>query len=688
MKKFLLVVLLLFVAIFAMAACRGDGDAAEEVSVEVTPTPTPAPPTTPPPEVPIGGRELILAGIPDIEPSGYVVFGSGTMGDANIMWPAWTNPAPNSQARVLMFEGLDTMSRNPLNEFFPNPIVMVDGAFPQIIDNADGSRTYRFTIYTDNPFSDGRLITAYDYAGFIAFLTSPQWGLLIPNVTHAPEIAGRYDWVNGHADTLTGVRVYNESEFSVTIRAEYLPFIWEIESYMNWGPYPLHALGVEAHDDGNGVFLTGIGRVPLTNEALAAAVNGGTYTFVEIRVNEETGEEYEFDTGMIMGDGFRFRPTVFVGPYMFYDFDPSTRQITLVANPLFPGTWDGHRPRIQHVIFRRVPTPLIVDALVSGEIDMVVGQGGGATINEMLERAVGGGTHSFESYNRHGFGFINFHVDHGPTQFTSVRQAIKWLIDRDTFAEMFTLGHGVVNHGPYGLGWWYAQEAINRGMYERLIMYTYNRTRAIEILEADGWVYDAQGNAFVGPGNWATGNIRHRWVDGELMPLEIQWATFAPEDGNRITEIIDVLLPGPLEYAGISLIAYRTSDALSHLQRAINPEPEFHMFNLGMTLNPLFTPWFTYCITQIPNPNWMYVDDARALYYATRIRFMEVVTEAGRDEFIEAFIDLMEVLNYEVFQIPLYVDIWFDFIPNRLRNWHNSSLWGFPHAIQRAYIVD
>lgn len=615
-------------------------------------------------------RAEIVANRDAVTPSGQIIFGSATQSDPNIM-AGWTNIATNNHARILMFEGLGTAVSNPDREFFPNPMVMVGGNYPEIRDNADGSRTYTFEIYTDNRFSDGTFVTAYHYVGNIAFHLSPQWRLLVPSLTMFPELYGRLAFIDGDTNYLAGLRVYNDSTFSVTVGADFLPFVWEVASFMNMHPFPIHALGVAVHDSENGVYLTNLEGGTLTADAVALAVNGGAPQFALDEYDEPT------DT-IIGGDGFRFAPSVTVGPYRFGSFDSSTFQITLHTNPYFVGTWDGFLPRIETVIIRHTPQGQLIDALAGGEIDMVVGQGGGETINGMINGAVANGTHTFERYMRNGYGLIQFHVDHGATGFRSVRQAIKWLIDREEFAEMFTHGHGVVNHAPYGSAQWFAMEAYERGMLEQLILYTYNPARAIQILEADGWIYNAAGEPFVSldessdsMANAGANNFRHKRLDdGTLMSLDIYWCTFVE---NAITDVIDTLLPGPMSYVGMNLIDYRTPIALQHMTRSINgiDNPEHGMFNLGLSHAVIWSPWFVYSPDFPGTHNWAFSswdnpEHVAVFEAAERLRFMEVVTDAGRSEFVDAFMDLMILLNYEVFIIPLYVDIWFDFFPTNL----------------------
>ena len=443
MRKFLTTAVVAVSAVFVFAACGGRDDNGYDdppyqgAGGDDRPPVTQDGPAfaTTPLMAPIGSRAEILAGIPDVTPAGSINVAAGTQATPNI-WYSFDNVAVNAQARRLMFEGLGTITSNMDRELFDNP--MVNREPIRVTDNPDGSRTYTFTIYTDNQWSDGRYITAHDYVTYLLLQAHPYYLDLVVWPHGRSQFVGIDAWSTGEADYFSGVRLYSDDSFSVTVYADMLPHVWEVFEYRNLFPWPAHALiaGFDTQtqivDEGNGAFFVG-----LTPEALVAGLNGIGYV-----------------EGEAAGTGFRFAPTVASGPYVFYSYDPSSFMLTLVANPYFRGTWDGFVPRIERVIFSRHTAAVVVDALTLGEADMVAAQGQGATINAMFDALVNAGTHNFTNYPRNGQGFLRFHTDHGPTQFREVRQAIKWLIDREEFAEMFTQGHGIVSHAMYGMAHW------------------------------------------------------------------------------------------------------------------------------------------------------------------------------------------------------------------------------------------
>ena len=631
-------------------------------------------------------RAEILAGIPDIAPAGQIIIGSPAMPDANIV--GWGS-AINTNVHRLIFDGLNTMERGMDGIWFPNPIVT---RYIDITDNADGSRTYTFTIYTNNRFSDGTYITARHYAAYLAFYNHKYfWEFHFFSTIQ--EVLGRDAWGWGVADTFAGVRLYSEEQFSVTIGAEWLPNVWEVFSFMNHRPLPYHAIipGATLMDNGDGVFFEGI-----TREMVLRGVEGAdALTRVENRRLQE--QRVLFPNR----EGFLINPAVVPGPYRFVSFDEWDAIITLEVNPYFPGTWDGYRPRIETIIFRHMPVPLLVDALDLGEIDMIVGQNNlgiaQGVVCEAFDRLIDGGTHNYIGYPRHGYGLIRFHTDHGPTQFTEVRQAIKWLLDRDEFAYILTNGRSITVHGPYSYAMWWYQEALERGLYDRIIQYYRNPQRAVEILEAGGWVLNHRGQSFR-PGIDAVrykdiSGYNLRWdgwgsdpsITGNLMRLEIQWATFFD---NRTTDVINLLLPHEMEAIGMQLTPTLFDNALVMLMRSWDWQPEFHMFNQGLAFNPNFvTFWGSVDPDLAGSANLNFSHEWELFELANDLRAMEILTEEGRDEFVYAWMDFVEYMNYLALDIPLHADIWYDFFPTRLQNWSNNAIWGLPPAIIRAYIA-
>jgi len=258
----------------------------------------------------------------------------------------------------------------------------------------------------------------------------------------------------------------------------------------------------------------------------------------------------------------------------------------------------------------------------------------------------------------------------------------------------------------YGMPHWWTQEAImNRNLHDQLILFTLDPARGVALLEGSGWTLNSQGQPF----DPDVDDVRYKdvtdvaqlpnalpfeddrnviEVDGRLlMRLQIEWATW-PTDANRITEIFEILVPSEMEAIGMAINPNRLGNPLVHLSRAEDPEPTFHLFNQGQTFAPqIYSPWNWVNPDLLGSGNVTWTSDPDLFDAVNPMRFVDKNTEEGREAFVELFIDAMIALNYAALEIPLYADIWYDFIPNRLQNWHNNSVWGFDHAIVRAYVL-
>jgi hypothetical protein len=251
------------------------------------------------------------------------------------------------------------------------------------------------------------------------------------------------------------------------------------------------------------------------------------------------------------------------------------------------------------------------------------------------------------------------------------------------------------------------------GLYDRVTIYDLNIPRAIQLLEEDGWNYNADGSPFV----QGVDELRHRWVDewdwgvdandnivrvytdaagnmvrsnrvytGErvLMPLEIEWMVRAVAYPFR--DALELQIFDNMAYVGGRVIQTRSdtwSAALSSGYRYAGGR--FHMHTLGIGMALVWSPWVQASLDAIPAQNWGQTDDPVWRDLADNVRAQEVVTDAGRTAFVEAFIEYMAYRTYQAFALPFNMALVHDFIPADLGNWFNTGVWGFPQAVQRAY---
>lgn len=416
--------------------------------------------------------------------------------------------------------GLETVATTKEGGFEWNPTVVKSHEETM---NEDGTRTYTVTIYDDLKFSDGTPVTVKNYVVFPMVFSSPvavaaagkdhQSGMTLEGF----KTFNTYDGTEGSGTKeLAGLRMIDDYTYAITVSADYANYFYAI-SYAGLSAYDLRLwIGdADIKDDGNGVYFTDD----------FYAKEGDKYVMadhiVESSLNTDTTYPYS-------------------GPYMVTSYDSADKSAVLELNPNFKGNYEGVKPTIAKVVYKKIVSSTQLEDLKAGTLDVIAGITGGDETNEALALADGSdGKYVYTHYSRAGYGKLGFRADYGPAQFTEVRQAIAYCMDRAKFAKDFTGGYGGVVDGPYYSGSWMYQAAVEDGMI--LNAYATSVDSAIEVLTEGGWVYDAEGNDYVEgvrykkiPGDIATENdINYKSKDGAYvttkvgddyyMPLVLNW---------------------------------------------------------------------------------------------------------------------------------------------------------------------
>ncbi len=391
------------------------------------------------------------------------------------------------------------------------------------VDNEDGSRTYTITIYDDLKFSDGSAITAKDYLVFPLVFSSPV-AVAAAGKDHKAglnfvgfESFNTYDGTEGSGTKeFAGLRLIDDYTFSITISPDYLPYFYAV-TYAAMSPYysAMWIGDADVKDDGNGCYLT---------ESFYAK-NGDKFEKADLitATAQNTDETYPY-----------------TGAYVVKSYDNSDKSAVLEINPYFKGNYEGAKPSIQKVVYKKIVSSTQLEDLKAGTLDVIAGITGGDETNEALALAdASEGKYVYTHYSRAGYGKLGFRADYGPVKYTEVRQAIAYCMDRAKFAKDFTGGYGGVVDGPYYAGSWMYKAAVEQGMI--LNAYATSVDSAIEVLTNGGWVYDKDGNEYVEgvrykkiPAAEASENdINYKSKDGAYvttkvgddyyMPLAINW---------------------------------------------------------------------------------------------------------------------------------------------------------------------
>ena len=583
-------------------------------------------------------------------PSGQIIIGSTTelTGD----WITYFQNNASDYEILNFISGYATVDMSFGGEYLVNETAVEN---LETTENADGSKTYTWTIKPGLTYSNGEEITAYDYVAGLLLWNSKFIADLNGKNQNNYRLVGHSAFANGEAKEFAGVRLLGDYEFSMTIDPENLPYFYELTMASAGPEYIPFWLGkkVEIADDGNGAYFV---------EELTLDAFGDTFN------NARNNPLY-----------------VSSGAYVVESYDEETKTVVLEANPNFVGDYTGQTPSIQTVIYKKVIADTQMDELSTGSVDLLIKLVDGQEINAGFDLVDQGGF-DFTDYSRSGFGFLGFVCDFGPSQFPAVRQAMAHLLDRNDFARTFTEGYGAVVNGPYGEGQWFYQE--NRQVLnEKLNPYPYSLEDAIRLLEEDGWVLDENGNDYVE-------GIRYKMVDGELMPLILKWSS---SEQNAMSDLLVVKLQENPDTAAAGIKIEQDVMTFGELlnwyyrddsQDAKYGVPTYHMFNLATNYNPVYDLSKTY--SQDPadvaagwNTNFIFDDQLEAA-----AKKMVLNDPEDREQFKSDFVDFVVRWNELMPALPLYSNLYHDFYNDKLQNFNNNSLIRTSKAILYATIAE
>lgn len=580
------------------------------------------------------------------EPTGQLVIGSISQVINEFYDTGFSTSETNYNMYDLIHGGYDTVVFSKEGEFQYNDTVV---ASHEETENEDGTKTYTVTINDGLVWSDGTPITAKDYVFAMLLENSDE----MAGVDGYPcntgySYVGYDEWLDGSADAFAGVHLVDDMTYSLTVKAEELPYHYDI-TYASLRPRPLHVIAPECdvEDTENGATITG----DFTTELLQETIN-----------NVETG--------------YRYNPKVTCGPYLFDNFDEASQQATLKANPEFVGDYRGVKPSIETLVIKTVSSDTMMNELESGSVDLLYGCSGGDTINAGLD-LVEEGKAADTTYMRNGYGKIQFDCSVFPTDSQNVRQAIAYCLDRNEFARQYTGGYGSVVHSFYGLAQWEYQDSVE-WINENLNTYEMNVEEAKKLLEEDGWNLNADGTPYSGTGT------RYKDVDGELKPLVITWCN---SEGNPVSELLATMLPETMAEAGMDLQATTTDFAT--LQNGIlhAGDTMYNMYNLATGFATANSPWYYFSSDEAwmgnYNTNWIADEELN-----DAVMPLKSIPYEDSEAWLEAWQNFIKVWNEKLPDVPLYSDEYYDFYSTRVQGWENTATWGWQNAVLDAWVSE
>lgn len=580
------------------------------------------------------------------EPTGQLVIGALTDLESDFYNASFNNSATNFKLYDLL-HGYGTVVSDVDGAFVYDPTVVKSH---EEVENEDGTKTYTVTINDGLVWSDGTPITAKDYVFQLLLESSPEMNQVDGYPSQAGYSLVGYDaYFAGETENFAGVHLVDDMTYSVTVKAEELPYHYDI-TYATAAPRPMHVIAPDCDvvDSAEGASITG----EFTADLLLKTIN-------------------DPDTG------YRYNPSVVCGPYMFESYDTASRQGTVVVNPNYAGDYRGVKPVIEKVIIKTVKNDTMINELASGSVDLLFQCSGADTINGGLD-LVDQGKAEKNTFFRNGYGKIQFDCSQFPTDSQNVRQAIAYCLDRGEFARQYSGGYAAVVHSYYGLAQWEYQES-KTWIDENLETYEKNIDKAKELLDADGWNKNADGSDYSGTGT------RYKEVDGELKPLVIEWAN---TDGNPVSELLATMLPEAMTDAGMELKA--TTMDFPTLSACISHSGDkiYNMYNLATGFALASSPWYYYSTDPVwmqggYNSNWIVDKDLEAAAYA-----LKPIAYDDDAAWLPAWQNFMKVWNEKMPDVPLYSDEYYDFYSTRLKGWSSSSVWEWSRAVLDAWVVE
>ncbi|MFW5889621.1 MAG: ABC transporter substrate-binding protein [Halanaerobiales bacterium] len=341
-----------------------------------------------------------------------------------------------------------------------------------------------------------------------------------------------------------------------------------------------------------------------------------------------------------------------VGSYKFKSWD-SGESIILEKNEEYdwaaPFYENQGSPEIDEIEFKVIPEASTqMAALETGEIDIVLLE------DKDVQRFQEDSDFYILENMRLGLGmFVIFNLEKEPFDSVPVRKAINYAINKDSIVQIVKNGNAEKAYGPLPPSFWgYDEDVEEYG-------YNYDPDKAASILEDEGWV-DSDNDG-----------IREK--DGEKMSftLEIQ----SVDDWQRTAQIIqDQLKQIGIE---IKIQQYEWGTLLDSLSNG-----NHDMSLMGYTYDGPDVLYLFLHSSQIDDGiNWSFIQDDE----------IDSLIEEGRttvepDDRETIYKDLQKYIVDEAVWAPVYVDIRYTAVNNRVENVQNHPLQWLIY--QDARIID
>lgn len=497
-------------------------------------------------------------------------------------------------------------------------------------EDADGNTVYTWTLNDGLKWNDGEPVTADDYVFAYLVGGSPQLVAAGASESLGENFVDYEAYHTGATDVLGGVKKIDDSTFSVTVSKDQLPYFWEL-SFMRVYPYPMHVLApdatIESTDEGS----------KLVGD-LAEAVNK-------------------------FGSDYRFAPTVSCGPYSFISFE--NKQVKLVKNDNFAGTWDKKTPSIETIIVKTVNATLDVDMLVNGEVDIVQG----VVEGDKIEKAKAAENVQESTYARNGYGNVPMHTDFGATKEKEVRHAIAYILDKDDLINNILGGYGTTVNSDYATAYW-TYQVKKAELDSKLINYAFSIDKANAELDNSSYKFEADGVTPFDVTKAGEGYYRHNAAGEELT------ITHLGTNDNPVTDTIELQLKQNAPKVGIHFNIERTDfagllDAYYYGGAKPDSERKYNTFNMATNFSDAPDPYYSsYACDFAGTPtNPTNTCDPELDEIIQRLRH---TSSEDTETFADIWVEYQVKWNDIMPMVPIYANQYYDFADADLNGFNTT----------------
>lgn len=494
-------------------------------------------------------------------------------------------------------------------------------------DSATGNKTYTYKLKEGLKFSNGDAITADHYVFSLLFRANPAWREVATSESTGQDLVGYAEYIKGESDVFEGVKKIDDRSFSLTIDGNALPYYFE-EVIVSAGPEPM--------------------QVWFPEGKLNAEGNGFDNSAEEIKKAVDYVASKE-----------RYKPTVVTGPYTLESFENNTT--VLVKNEEYQGNFEGKKPEIEKIVIRLVQSNVVIQSIEKGEVDLSPGEIQAENITKAKELDL-----QLHSYPRNGYGMIQFKANKAPTNIKEVRQAIGYVVNRNEFVQKIVGGYGVAVNGPFGLSQWFYQENKDE-LKEKLHEYTYNPTKANELLDQTDYKFEADGST---PFDVSKASNTGDYFRYNSNKEQLRINHFGSEDNDITDLIVSQIVPAAKE-AGMNYVVDQGDFAtLGSYMQGIE-ENDYNAFNLATGFTAIYDPYTGHHSDWVgKGPNWGDIanDDLDAA-----IEKLRGTDPKDRDGFSKAMVEYFVLWNDLLPSLPLYANEYFDIASPRVKGLENIT---------------